>query len=107
MTVSESTRIQLPHQEDSYTVRSDEPDSLSTITGGNAADCSWSTPSTQMSGELSARAFSIRRHPDYTGVPILMLLRYCSTIWISDLATAQFDTQSQHHSCVSTFLTIL
>ena len=60
------------------------------------------TPSTRTdSRELPSLAFTIRTHVDQTAVPLLLLIRYMSTIWASEIVTTNFTTQSMHHTCVS------
>ena len=97
----ESTRVIVPEQEDCFTVRSDEPHSLSTIHDDSPADCSMTVPTkTSDSSSTPLHGFSIRSFPDQVGVPLLLLLRYSSTIWLTDLVTTSFTTQSAQHTTV-------
>ena len=51
----------------------------------------------------SGSTFTIatRRHHYPTYLPILLLLRYMSTIWMSELVCTGFATPGIHHSAVS------
>ena len=102
MTLVESTRIHVPETADSFTIRSDEPEDLSSIKNDQSAACSMTTPTiSDDSRDIPSQVYSIRRHPEFTGVPILLLLRYMSTIWVSELASTSFATQSMQHTAVS------
>jgi len=62
-------------------------------------------PSTTSSTSSRGNTVTIttRRYNYPFFMPLLTMLRYCSTIWLSDLVNTSFSTSSIHHSAVSIY----
>ena len=94
-------KIEMPITGDQFTVKSDEPQSLSSLHENTPTATSTSTSETEFTGEVLSHEFSIRGHRESVGVPLLMLCRYMSTIWMSEIVTTSFTSQTIQQSAVS------
>ena len=99
------------------------PDALTSSSGGSECETEFTTleheeietesvvePVSELETEPTANStitastpvtVAIRRHHFPTYLPLLILLRYMSTIWMSEIALTSFATPGIHHSAVS------
>ena len=87
--------------EESIDIPSCPPPSGVNSAGANSTRSTVEDPS--VSSESSTVTVPHRRHHRSMLLPLMTILRYCSTIWLSDFVTTSFATPGIHHSAVSDF----
>ena len=94
--------LEMPITGDRFTVKTDEPFSISEITETTPPTATTDTSAdSEFTGEVLSHEFSIRGHRESVGVPLLMLCRYMSTIWMSEIVTTSFTSQTIQQTAVS------
>ena len=60
------------------------------------------TPPSPATSVETTLPVTIRQMPDTAYLPLLILLQYLSTAWITELVVTSFANESIHHTAVST-----
>lgn len=85
--------------EESIEISRAGPSSISVVPSDTPIQVENLSPTSSPS--LSTISGAVRHHHVPLFLPLLTLLRYCSTIWLSDVVNTSFATTGIHHSCVS------